>query len=203
MAGLPNGHASPAPPASQLIQEKLQQRLEAFKNDYENEITSRRHWQTQANAVQVQANNAERALQQASDVNPFVLALIDGDGAVPFSPAASTASSAPADSAKPGAAAGNSWAFVGKSGTVAKNIKIATVKSPATRKFIVLNSYNDRIDARLPRPDYAAQQRLLTESKPEKCVQSQCWFQGLHDIDTNPMWKLYENGDKEAVKSTA
>lgn len=46
MAGLPNGHASPAPPASQLIQEKLQQRLEAFKksDDERNALVQASHF---------------------------------------------------------------------------------------------------------------------------------------------------------------
>ncbi|EON63534.1 hypothetical protein W97_02762 [Coniosporium apollinis CBS 100218] len=56
-------------------------------------------------------------------------------------------------------ATGPSWATVGKSGTVEKNICIAPRKA-ALRKYVLLNADDQRLDERLPRPDKPAMDNL-------------------------------------------
>ena len=56
-------------------------------------------------------------------------------------------------------ATSSTWATVGKSGTPAKNINIASKKAPA-RRFVLLNVYDERLDAELPRSDPGAEKRF-------------------------------------------
>ncbi|KAJ9659371.1 hypothetical protein H2201_007396 [Coniosporium apollinis] len=54
---------------------------------------------------------------------------------------------------------GTSWATVGKSGTVEKNISIAPKKA-TPRKYVLLNADDQRLDERLARPDKPAMDSL-------------------------------------------
>ncbi|KAF2237206.1 C-x8-C-x5-C-x3-H type zinc finger protein [Viridothelium virens] len=58
--------------------EKLQYKYLEKCNDYDNEVQSRRLWQTQYETARREKLHAENGI----DSNPFVLALIDGDGAI-------------------------------------------------------------------------------------------------------------------------
>ncbi|KAF2455852.1 hypothetical protein BDY21DRAFT_288622, partial [Lineolata rhizophorae] len=61
-----------------LHYEKLESAYHEKCTDYDNEVESRRRWQQEANACREVANSARLSMES----NPFVLALIDGDGAV-------------------------------------------------------------------------------------------------------------------------
>jgi hypothetical protein len=63
----------------------------------------------------------------------------------------------------------SSWATVGKSGTTtSKTINLNTKTKKASRKFILLNAYDERLDAPLPRSDQAATARLLERVRTKK-----------------------------------
>lgn len=53
----------------------------------------------------------------------------------------------------------SSWAHVGKTAAGAKNIDIAPKKAP-TRRYMLFNVHDDRLDEDLPKPDGAAQKRF-------------------------------------------
>ncbi|USW48662.1 Putative Zinc finger, CCCH-type [Septoria linicola] len=59
---------------------------------------------------------------------------------------------------------GSSWATVGKNGASTKTISIAPKKT-ATRKFILVNTYDERIDIELPRTDPAAETRFVKRAE--------------------------------------
>lgn len=86
--------------------------------------------------------------------------------APPFVPQPSTSPAPSSDSAVSGGfpvqsgptAGGSSWATVGK-GVGGKTINVASKKTPL-RKFILLNAWDDRVDAPLPPTDRSAEARL-------------------------------------------
>lgn len=53
----------------------------------------------------------------------------------------------------------SSWAHVGKTAAVGKNIDIAPKKAPI-RRYMLFNVHDDRLDEELPKPDGAAQKRF-------------------------------------------
>ena len=57
---------------------QLQQEYETKCIDYDDAVEARRRWQSEAS----DAKRYVQILQRNSDTNPFVLALIDGDGAL-------------------------------------------------------------------------------------------------------------------------
>ncbi|KAK3674688.1 hypothetical protein LTR78_005410 [Recurvomyces mirabilis] len=84
--------------------------------------------------------------------------------AAPFSPAARTS-----PSPSPGPSADNwrsssSWATIGKTGAPSKSIDIAPKKTP-TRKNLMLNAHDERLDLPLPEQDSKAYQRFADKVK--------------------------------------
>ncbi|KAK8211497.1 hypothetical protein M8818_003150 [Zalaria obscura] len=61
----------------------------------------------------------------------------------------------------------STWAAVGKSGVTGKCINITPSKAP-NRRHIITNAYKQRLDPDLPKPDYAAQQRLFDRIRKHK-----------------------------------
>ncbi|KAF1350901.1 hypothetical protein BDV97DRAFT_397882 [Delphinella strobiligena] len=193
----------------------------------------------------------------SSVLSPKVQSVVQG-----ASPSFTSRSSSPSPSVDSTAA--SSWATVGKATPGQKSINIAPKRS-VNRKNIILNQYDERLDADLPKADTSAQQRLFertkkrkvcnsyhlrgkceagqycdydhgerlspgeqlalkhrarTRSCPDKsgcrdfdctnghvcpygtaCYNDGCWFQDVHDIDLEPVSRVYENGEKEWLKN--
>ena len=64
----------------------------------------------------------------------------------------------------PDSASSSTWATVGKTGSTAKTINIAPKKAPA-RRFLLVNVYDERVDAELPRSDPGAEKRFTERLK--------------------------------------
>ncbi|SMR44410.1 unnamed protein product [Zymoseptoria tritici ST99CH_1A5] len=78
----------------------------------------------------------------------------------PASPAPSTESNPPTTTSTNGSTTtSSSWATVGKTGVNSKTINIAPKKPPPTRKFVLLNAYDERLDTWLPDTDKSAELR--------------------------------------------
>ncbi|KAK0274606.1 hypothetical protein LTR54_001140 [Friedmanniomyces endolithicus] len=81
---------------------------------------------------------------------------------VPTAPVKHSSSSSPAPSAESGAS--NTWAAVGKTGPTTKTIDITSKKAPA-KKHVLVNTYDERLDAPLPESDSKAFARFADRIK--------------------------------------
>jgi len=81
---------------------------------------------------------------------------------VPTAPVKHSSSPSPAPSAESGAS--NTWAAVGKTGATTKTIDITTKKAPA-KKHVLVNTYDERLDAPLPESDSKAFARFADRIK--------------------------------------
>ena len=89
--------------------------------------------------------------QMQPNIAPFVPA--------PFVP--QSASPAPSSDS----ASSTTWATVGRNGTTGKSINIASTKKTPTRKFILINVNDERLDDPLPRTDPGAEKRFAERLK--------------------------------------
>lgn len=57
------------------------------------------------------------------------------------------------------------WATIGKNGSTAKTINVASKKAPLIRSHILLNVYDERLDVDLPKSDGGAEKRFSEKLK--------------------------------------